>query len=415
MGRGPPQPSLPPDEPDGEPAALVPTSCFTDLPNDEVVTVLECLSFRDRCRTLSVSKGLRASAVGAPTLWTKCMLGVCERMTNSVLQLLTSYGRGQLTHIEVINAPLVTEAGLAQAFRENPVQFFDIRGCNVNYLHLDVPRKETLLTCRVGPQSDSVPVNVLGLCCVPTPTRGRRALTISAVQPCKERCRAMLPCYECTGFDATICGECDVGTAPWRACRHEDCDVKLCDDCVTDVCTHCDKGHCDDVIPPQYPCTPYSLDLHSTLTCCVQHEGGGVMYQCADCDLNTCEDCAFEGDRFVLFCCKCDKVNCDDCAFKGGPFLTCKHCYETQCFDCAMGDIALWHCSQCCESSCQSCAFSGGHYQLFCDECHTQDCSDCAFKDGRFWHFTEESGKSYCSTCVLAGKVEIHLSGDSDS
>ena len=103
---------------------------FTDLPHDELVSVLEHLAFRDLCRVLAVSSGLRAVAIGEPSLWARCTPGVCDgRLTDSVLQRYTSYARGHLTHVQVINAYSITTNALLQAAAGNQLQSLDLRGC----------------------------------------------------------------------------------------------------------------------------------------------------------------------------------------------------------------------------------------------------------------------------------------------
>lgn len=197
---------------------------FSALPYDATLSILERLAFRDLCRATAVSKALRATLIGAPALWSKCLLGACdERLTNEVLQRYTSWARDQLTHVEVISAPNITAAALTTAVAENQIQFLDLRGCEeVNLLDLrEHLHHDALQTCRIAPQGGqdyNCPHLFL--------TLGKNAAA-DAKQPWKERCRAMLPCAECAGFDFRTCQECDEPSAPWRECRVDDCKAKL--------------------------------------------------------------------------------------------------------------------------------------------------------------------------------------------
>lgn len=332
---------------------------FSELPRDELLIILERLAFRDLCRTTAVSSELRAIATDAPMLWAKCCLGVCdERLKDATLQRYTSFARGHLTHVEVINAPALTANALKTAVAQNTLQLIDLRECEgVDLFDLGLHNRcNALHTCRIAPQGsdNAAPHIFLSLL---------EHAADDAKPPCTERCRAMMPCQECTGFDFRTCGECDEVSAPWRECRISDCTAKLCDDCVDETCGICDK------------------------TTCLDHQGIVNYIECDDCNVLSChthdgDSCAFGLRRFHLFCSKgdCDKVKCSDCAFKSPPFMTCVHCYEAACGDCAFKGQPFMVCMTCYDTSCWDCAFKGGRYHHFCEGCMDTTCSKCVEK-----------------------------------
>lgn len=332
---------------------------FMDLSSDDLVSILYNLPIRDRCRMMAVSKLTCAASRDTPALWTKISLGQCESIDEEDLSRIINLAKGQITHLEVLNAPITGDC-----LRESEtLQWLDVRGCkdlNINHDN-SFP---AMVTCRIaGTKWD--PSFVM-----------RNAAFLAAGQGSQEpcyHCRELATCEKCTGFDCTLCDECDEWCAPWRNCAGAvDGCSKLCGNCAYVPCKFCGEAYCSD------------------------HAVSVDTLECTSCDEQVCFSC------FALVCEHCTAVSCEDCLYETDKpgYMICSHCSVSTCEDCwDKSDRHYVSCSDCHESACEDCTLKLAKCYMLCDFCHKGKCSDCAFKGSEDFIDCMHCFKRACSKC----------------
>ena len=342
---------------------------FEILPHELITRVLAELPLRARCRALAVSR-IVCDVGNQPELWRECMLGSCEdeHLDDAALLTILRRSAGGLTHLEALNAPFITAAGLAPAFEQhNTLQFFDIRGCaSISVRELLVPlgqildRFDRIARPGLHPDPNDCTIRLSGACFESSEAglielSRKHCILKCNDPPCKD-CEQRRPCKACIGIDFVECQLCESFTAPWFECADSGCEeTHLCGECALPLCSKCEKRWCED---------------HE------DHEDHKDHFFCCDlCELSTCPSCTL----FPAGCTQCGMSACNDCIIKRATdFTFCIHCCESACRDCSQKDGRYYEiCGQCYNISCNNCASKDGRYTVFCNTCSKQTCSDC--------------------------------------